>query len=448
MALATRVTSLSGRSGASTRSRERRSDRNQPRNGRRRASSVTAPVHRTADWLATTAGVHENGGPGQRDPGRRRREGPAALVDDRLEHERLQLALEAGKLGTWTWDMAAGRTKWDERLEEMNGMAPGSFGGTFDDWQASIHPADRAECVARVQRAWPIPGRTCCSTAPSGPTARSTGSSVAAACSPTSRARRSAPRGRARRHRSRGARGGARPAGRRGPPAHPERAARAAAGAHAPGRRASSSRRATKPHPVRPSAATGTRSCRCVAVASASPSATSPATASRRSRRWRTSASACARCRTCTTTPPRCWPSSASSCACSHPTRWSPRSTGRSTRTPGASTTRWPATSRPRSAAPAPASWSRCGPIRRSVSARSTSGRRSRSGRDQTLVAFTDGILERRAEPITISLQRLVATCASGPRQPDALCEHLMHEMLVDLANDDDAAVVAVRRTP
>ena len=69
-------------------------------------------------------------------------------------------------------------------------------------------------------------------------------------------------------------------------------------------------------------------------------------------------------------------------------------------------------------------------------------------GRDETLLAFTDGLLERRAEAITTSLQRLSATCGTAPRRPDALCEHLMREMLVDLPNDDDAAVVAVRLTP
>jgi hypothetical protein len=69
-------------------------------------------------------------------------------------------------------------------------------------------------------------------------------------------------------------------------------------------------------------------------------------------------------------------------------------------------------------------------------------------GSDQTLVAFTDGILERRSEAISLSLQRLLSTCEPGPREPRALCEHLMHEMLADLPNDDDAAVVAVRLTP
>jgi hypothetical protein len=63
-------------------------------------------------------------------------------------------------------------------------------------------------------------------------------------------------------------------------------------------------------------------------------------------------------------------------------------------------------------------------------------------------VAFTDGILERRWESITSSLQRLRAASERGPREPDALCEHLMHDMLADLPNDDDAAVVAVRLAP
>ncbi len=79
-------------------------------------------------------------------------------MDERLEHERLELALEAGKLGTWSWDQDTGLTIWDARLEAMHGMAPGSFGGTYDDWQASLYPDDRAECVARLQAALANPG--------------------------------------------------------------------------------------------------------------------------------------------------------------------------------------------------------------------------------------------------------------------------------------------------
>lgn len=67
--------------------------------------------------------------------------------------QRLALAIEAARLGSWTWDMASGTTTWDERLEEMHGLAPGGFGGTFEDWVAALHPDDRQECIARVSQA-------------------------------------------------------------------------------------------------------------------------------------------------------------------------------------------------------------------------------------------------------------------------------------------------------
>ncbi len=71
---------------------------------------------------------------------------------------RLALALEAAQLGTWTWDMAAGTTVWDTRLEQLHGLEPGGFGGTYEDWLAAVHPADRDECLARVEHALASPG--------------------------------------------------------------------------------------------------------------------------------------------------------------------------------------------------------------------------------------------------------------------------------------------------
>lgn len=66
---------------------------------------------------------------------------------------RLALAIDAARLGSWTWDAASGITTWEERLEEMHGLPPGGFGGTFEDWVAALHPDDRADCLARVQAA-------------------------------------------------------------------------------------------------------------------------------------------------------------------------------------------------------------------------------------------------------------------------------------------------------
>ena len=67
------------------------------------------------------------------------------------------LAMRAGHVGTWTWDIASGRTLWDTQLEQLHGFDPGEFGGTFADWYESLHPEDRDECVATVENALATP---------------------------------------------------------------------------------------------------------------------------------------------------------------------------------------------------------------------------------------------------------------------------------------------------
>jgi PAS domain S-box-containing protein len=67
--------------------------------------------------------------------------------------EHLGLALQAGGLGTWRWDMATGETVWDERLEALFGLAPGEFDGTFDTYVSLLHPDDREEVLQVVHQA-------------------------------------------------------------------------------------------------------------------------------------------------------------------------------------------------------------------------------------------------------------------------------------------------------
>ncbi len=67
--------------------------------------------------------------------------------------ERLRLAHEAAQLGSWHWDMATGTTVWDEQLEAIYGMPPGGFGGTFEAWEATLHPDDHDEVMEIVQDA-------------------------------------------------------------------------------------------------------------------------------------------------------------------------------------------------------------------------------------------------------------------------------------------------------
>ena len=64
---------------------------------------------------------------------------------------RVRLALAAGGLGTWQWDMSTGITTWDPVLEAMFGLAPGTFDGTFETYVETLHPDDRAAVLRKVQ---------------------------------------------------------------------------------------------------------------------------------------------------------------------------------------------------------------------------------------------------------------------------------------------------------
>lgn len=71
----------------------------------------------------------------------------------RASEQRLQVALEAGRMGAWEWDVASGKVTWSSSLEEIHGLKPGTFGGTFEDFKREIYPEDAASVLAQVQRA-------------------------------------------------------------------------------------------------------------------------------------------------------------------------------------------------------------------------------------------------------------------------------------------------------
>jgi PAS domain S-box-containing protein len=68
-------------------------------------------------------------------------------------HDHLALALAAGELGTWRWDVATGITTWDPTLERLFGIEPGAFDGTMDAWVSMIHPDDVDDALRVVERA-------------------------------------------------------------------------------------------------------------------------------------------------------------------------------------------------------------------------------------------------------------------------------------------------------
>ena len=369
-------------------------------------------------------------------------------MDDRREHERLELALEAAQLGTWYWDEETGRTVWDPRLEAMHGMAPGTFGGTFDDWVASLHPGDRSECIARVAAAMAAPGPYVLL------------------------------------HRSIWPDGSIHWLEGRGRVITDE--AGQALGTigvvldvtEREEHQAALTRRIEEDHrliqnvqrallPVRMPQVEGIEfAARYDAAPGSAIGGDWYAFVPLRGGRLGVAIGDVAG-------------HGLSAVAEMAHVRFSLRSLSYLHDDPGdvlselselvrvfspdTMVTALYGTLDPASGVFEYALAGHfppviCGPgscEMVDVRADPPLGLGEQYQRrtltlspGQTLVAFTDGLVERRSEAITASLERLSASCSSAPRRPDALCEHLMHEMLVDLRNDDDAAVVAVRLTP
>jgi PAS domain S-box-containing protein len=84
----------------------------------------------------------------KRDVGRRKR-AESALRDS---EERLRLALEAGRMGTWQWDVKSNEVSWSAALEEIHGIVPGSFGGTFEAFLSDMHPEDVPKVTTAIRQ--------------------------------------------------------------------------------------------------------------------------------------------------------------------------------------------------------------------------------------------------------------------------------------------------------
>jgi PAS domain S-box-containing protein len=82
---------------------------------------------------------------------RARRESDLERTQHRERDEITRLALAAGKLGTWEWDIQAGRVRWSPELERMHGIPEGSFDGTFEAYQSDMHPEDKERVLASVR---------------------------------------------------------------------------------------------------------------------------------------------------------------------------------------------------------------------------------------------------------------------------------------------------------
>ena len=66
--------------------------------------------------------------------------------------QRLQMALAAGNMCAWEWDIPSGQIQWSEELHEMFGLDAEAFSGELDAYQQHIHPLDRPRIQAEIDR--------------------------------------------------------------------------------------------------------------------------------------------------------------------------------------------------------------------------------------------------------------------------------------------------------
>lgn len=67
--------------------------------------------------------------------------------------QRLELALQGTNTGIWEWKIGSDEVVWNESMERLVGIEPGTFGGTFEAFAAYIHPDDREKATAAVEQA-------------------------------------------------------------------------------------------------------------------------------------------------------------------------------------------------------------------------------------------------------------------------------------------------------
>src|SRR5215510_577515 len=71
----------------------------------------------------------------------------------RESEQRLGLATQTGKLGVWDWDIVTNRISWSDSLYVIHGVRPDEFDGTVEGFAALVHPEDREQVSAAIQRA-------------------------------------------------------------------------------------------------------------------------------------------------------------------------------------------------------------------------------------------------------------------------------------------------------
>jgi len=103
-----------------------------------RASPVRDAQGRIIKWFGTSTDIHDL---------------KTAQEALKRSEERLRLAQQVARIGTFEWNIKENVNEWTPEIEALYGMEPGAFGRTYEAWRACVHPDDRENAEQRVQEA-------------------------------------------------------------------------------------------------------------------------------------------------------------------------------------------------------------------------------------------------------------------------------------------------------
>ena len=66
--------------------------------------------------------------------------------------ERLKMALDAGRIGVWDWDVTNDELTWDDTMYELYSVTKSEFEGAYHAWESRLHPEDKDAAEAELRR--------------------------------------------------------------------------------------------------------------------------------------------------------------------------------------------------------------------------------------------------------------------------------------------------------
>ncbi|MCA1994047.1 MAG: PAS domain S-box protein, partial [Coleofasciculus sp. S288] len=73
-------------------------------------------------------------------------------LEANLSEERLRMALDAASMGIWNWNVLTNQITASSHCEQLFGLNPGTFGGTYEAFKACIYPEDLKPIIQAVNK--------------------------------------------------------------------------------------------------------------------------------------------------------------------------------------------------------------------------------------------------------------------------------------------------------